>query len=319
MSDGDSTAVAERLGWASDALHAAAVVSAAQRLGVLTALDAGPVHAEQFARDSGLDAHACIVIIEALSAMGLVERGTDGQFQPVVPELSSLGAFAGITDLLVGAVRSGRAPLECDVPAGASKVYPDTVTYLATLLGAAADAVAELLPGAARILDVGAGAAPWSLALVRRDPRCRVTALDLPSVLTATRRAVAEAGWPDQFEYVAGDAFEVSIPPATYDIALVGNLCHLFDGSANRRLFSRLRSAIQDGGRIAIIDVLPAHDPDTQRSVQLYAAGLLTRTSVGGVHPAESYQDWLDDAGFRDIRAYEASKAPPVSVVIGVV
>jgi ubiquinone/menaquinone biosynthesis C-methylase UbiE len=319
MRDGDSTGVAERLGWASDALHAAAVVSAAHRLGVLTALTAGPVHAADLARDSHLDVHACTVLLEALAAMGLVDTGTDGRFKSTVPELSPLGAFAGSADLLVEAVQSGRAPLECDIPAGASQVYPDTVTYLATLLGTAADAVAELLHGAGRILDVGAGAAGWSLAFVRRDPRCRVTALDLAPVLAVTRRAVAEAGWPDQFEHVAGDVFEVSLPRATYDLALVGNLCHLFDGPANRRLFRRLRPAIQDGGRIAVIDVLPAHDPDTQRSVQLYAAGLLTRTSVGGVHSAGSYQAWLDDAGFRDIRVHEASKAPPVSVVTGVV
>jgi ubiquinone/menaquinone biosynthesis C-methylase UbiE len=186
-------------------------------------------------------------------------------------------------------------------------------------MGTAADAVAELLHGAGRILDVGAGAAQWSLALARLDPRCRVTALDLAPVLAVTRRAVTEAGFPDQFEYVSGDAFEVSPPNATYDLALLGNLCHLFDGPANRRLFRRLRPAIQDGGRIAVIDVLPAHDPDVRRSVQLYAAGLLTRTSIGGVHSAESYRAWLDEAGFHDIRVHEASKAPPVSVVTGLV
>jgi ubiquinone/menaquinone biosynthesis C-methylase UbiE len=317
MRDGHSTAVAERLGWASDALHAAAVVSAAHRLGVLTALEAGPVYAEDLARDSHLDVHGSTVLLEALAAMGLVDSDTDGRFKPAVPELTPLGAFAESADLLVEAVRSGRAPLECDIPVGASQVYQDTVTYLATLLRDAADAVAELLHGPLRILDVGAGAAPWSLALVRRDLRCRVTALDLPPVLAVTRRAVAEAGWPDHFEHVAGDVFEVSLPRATYDLALLGNLCHLFDGPANRRLFHRLRSAIEDGGRIAIIDVLPAHDLDTRRSVQLYAAGLLTRTSLGGVHSAESYQAWLDDAGFHDIRVHEASKAPPVSVVTG--
>jgi ubiquinone/menaquinone biosynthesis C-methylase UbiE len=317
MRDGDSTAVAERLGWASDALHAAAVISAAHRLGVLTALEAGPAHAADLARNSHLDVHGCTVLLEALAAMGLVDAGTDGRFKPVVAELSTLGVFAGSEDLLVEAVRSGRAQLECDIPAGASQVYPDAVTYLATLLGAAADAVAELLHGAGRILDVGAGAAQWSLALVRRDPRCRVTALDLAPVLAVTRRAVAEAGWPDQFEYMAGDAFEVSLPHAKYDLALLGNLCHLFDGPANRRLFHRLRPAIQDGGRIAVIDVLPSPDPAARRSVQLYAAGLMTRTSSGGVHGEESYRVWLEEAGFLDIHVQEASRTPPISVVTG--
>ena len=42
-------------------------------------------------------------------------------------------------------------------------------------------------------LDVGAGAAPWSLALAGRDPSCRITAVDLPgpypfTLMTGRRR-----------------------------------------------------------------------------------------------------------------------------------
>jgi ubiquinone/menaquinone biosynthesis C-methylase UbiE len=184
-------------------------------------------------------------------------------------------------------------------------------------MSSAADAVAGYLSGADRILDVGAGAAPWSLALARRDPRCHVTALDFASVLASTRQAVDEAGCTDRFDYVAGNAFEVSLRPATYDLVLLGNLCHLFDPHANRRLIGRLRPAIQPGGRIAVIDVLPSPDPAARRSVQLYAAGLMTRTSSGGVHGKESYMAWLEEAGFLDIHVQEASRTPPISVVTG--
>jgi ubiquinone/menaquinone biosynthesis C-methylase UbiE len=317
LPDSNLTAVTERLGWTSDALHAAATVSAAHRLGLLAALEAGPMRAEDVARDCDLDVQRTSILLGALAAMGLVDRSTDGRFESAVPKLSVLGAIGASADLLVEAVRTGRAPLECDVPAGASRFYPDTVSYLATLTSTAAEAVAEYLSGADQILDVGAGAAPWSLAFARRAPSCRVTALDFASVLALTRRAVDEAGFADQFEYLAGDAFEVSLPPATYDLVLLGNLCHLFDPHANRRLLRRLRPAIRPGGRIAVIDVLPSHDPAVNRSVQLYAAGLMTRTSSGGVHDEGSYRAWLEEAGFYEIRVHEASRTPPTSVVTG--
>ncbi len=317
MRNGDSAALAERLCWTSDALHAAAVVSAAHRLGLLTAVDAGPVRAEDLARDHRLDPHGTRVLLQALAAMGLVGSDHDGLFMGAVPELSVLGSVGTAVDLLAEAVRSGQAPLECDLPAGASEVYPDAVTYLATLMSHAAEAVAEYLSGAVQILDVGAGAAPWSLAVARRDPRCHVTALDFAPILASTRLAVAEAGCTDRFDYVAGNAFEVSLRPATYDLVLLGNLCHLFDGPANRWLLRHLRLAIQPGGRIAVIDVLPSPDPATRRSVQLYAAGLITRTSSGGVHGEGSYRAWLEEAGFHRIRVQEASRTPPISVVTG--
>ena len=51
--------------------------------------------------------------------------------------------------------------------------------------------------------------------------------------------------------------------------------------------------------------------------MSLYAAGLMTRTSGGGVHSGESYQAWLDEAGFRDIRFSEATRMPPMAVWTG--
>ncbi len=311
--------VCERLSWVTEALHAASAVSAAHQLGLLTALESGPVRVEDMARHLDADVRSTAVLLEALVAMGVVESSHDGRFQAAVPEPSVLGALAGSADLLVQAVRSGRAPLECDIPAGATRVYPDAVTYLATLLARAAESAADVLHAADRILDVGAGGAPWSLALARRNPRCRVTALDLAAVLPATRRAVGTAGHADRFDYLAGDVFDVPLPAAAYDLVLVGNLCHLFDASANVRLFRRLRPAVADGGRIAVIDVMPSLDSAMRRSVSLYAVGLMTRTSGGEVHGRDSYRAWLEEAGFRDVRCYETSRTPPASVVTGAV
>ncbi len=318
MNTYDPAAVATRLWWASEALHAAAAVSTAHRLGLLTALESGPVCAEKVVRDCEIDLRSTRVLLDALVAMGLVESTHNGCFRAAVPELSMLGAMGAHADLLTRAVRSGRAPLRCDVTAGASSLYPEAVAYLAAQLATSAEAVADALEGADRILDVGAGAAPWSLAIARRNPRCRVTALDLAPVLAVTRHAVDAAGCADRYEYLSGDVFEVRLPRAAYDLVLLGNLCHLFDGQANRRLFRRLRPAIRSGDRIAVIDVMPSQDPAAQRSVRLYAMGLMTRTSGGGVHDDESYRTWLEAAGFRYTNVREASQRPPTSIVTGV-
>jgi Dimerisation domain len=170
VDDGNMATVAERLRWTSDALHAAATVSAAHRLGLLTALEAGRVRAEDVASDCNLDVHGTTVLLMALAAMGLVDSSADGRFEPAVPKLSLLGAIGASAELLVEAVRTGRAPLECDIPARSHPVLPETVTSLGTLMRPAAEAVAEYLSGADQMLDVAAGAAPWSLVLARREP-----------------------------------------------------------------------------------------------------------------------------------------------------
>ena len=226
----DPAVIAQRLCWVSDALHAAAATAAAHRVGLLAALQSGPARVEQLASDCRIDLRSTTVLLDALVAMGLVERIGEAGVRAAVPDLPALGAMAVGADLLVEAVRSGRAPLECDERAGAARVYPDAVGYLGTLLTSAARDVADVLGDADNVLDVGAGAAPWSLAVARRNARCRVTALDLDAIIPVTRRAVAASGCAERFEYLPGDVFEVSVPEREYDLVLLGNVCHLFDG-----------------------------------------------------------------------------------------
>jgi SAM-dependent methyltransferase len=304
MTDAD---VPRRLSWVSDALHAAAVIAAAQQVGLLAAMQSGPASVEQLASACGTDARNTGILLDGLAAMGLVSL-SDGAARAEVADLVTLGTLATSSDLLAQAVRSGRAPLV------AEQVYPGAVSYLGTLFGSAASEVATLLGPVDQVLDVGAGAAPWSLAIAQRNPECRVTALDLDAVIPTTRRAVAASGRADQFTYLSGDIFTVAFPDS-YDLVVLGNVCHLFDGPTNLRLLRRLRPAIRPGGRIAVIDAIVPEDGDAARSVRLYAAGLLTRTSAGGVHSEESYREWLTTAGYEDVKVCEASRSPSISVL----
>jgi ubiquinone/menaquinone biosynthesis C-methylase UbiE len=305
-----------RLSWVSDALHAAATIAAARQVGLLAALQSGPASVDQLASACGTDIRNTGILLDGLAAMGVVSL-SDGPVRAGFPDLVTLGTLATSANLIADAVRSGRAPLECDDPTGAERVYPDTVSYLGALFRNAASEVAALLGPVERVLDVGAGAAPWSIAIAQRNPGARVTALDLDAVIPTTRQAVAASDCADRFTYLSGDIFTVALPEKAYDLVLLGNVCHLFDAPTNRRLLRRLRHAVRPGGRIAVIDAIEPEDADTARSVRLYAVGLLARTSAGAVHSEESYRGWLATAGFDDVQVRQASHSPAVSLVTG--
>ena len=61
------------------------------------------------------------------------------------------------------------------------------------------------------MLDLGAGAAPWSLALAAADPEVVVTAVDLPAVLPVPGEIVAAAGRDAQFRLLGEDVFTVTL------------------------------------------------------------------------------------------------------------
>ena len=319
MSDrGDPRAAdAERLTFLQEAVAASAALAAADQLGVLGRLAQGPLDPASLARECGIGERGARMLVAALAGLGVAERGADGRYRATRLDGPRLARLRAPWDGLAEAIRDDRPTVAVDAPDVANAVYPGAVGFLAVLFAPAARRAAELLAGSGgRVLDAGAGAAPWSVAIAHRDPACRVTAVDLPGVIPVLREAIAAAGLADRFELVAGDLFTVELDRGAFDLAIAGNLCHLFDPAANRRLIGRLRDALRPGGRLAIIDAVPDERLDGPRAVVLYALGLLLRTRGGHAYPFSSFVEWLREAGFEGIERVALGEAPPATLII---
>ena len=290
-------AIGAPLAYLGEAVAAAAVVQTAGRLGVLARLDGAPATTAELTDACEISERGARLLLGALAGLGLAEAVGGGAWRAALPDLAGLAGTAGMWAHLAEALREDRPLRRGDTPEGAAALYPGAVSHLGAMLSAVAERAAKLLPPAGRVLDAGAGAAPWSLAVAARDPACLVTAVDLAAVVPATRRAVRDAGRERPFRFLAGDLYDVELGRGVYDLAIAGNLCHLFNGDANRRLLGRLYDALAPGGRLAVMDVIPDGQP-RPRWVALYELGLFLRTASGRVHPLAAYLDWLHDAGF---------------------
>jgi SAM-dependent methyltransferase len=239
-----------------------------------------------------------------------------GEYSAALREFGAIAPWLDHWSQLTEAVRDDRPAVSGDTPSGAEAFYPGAVDQLGVLFAGAAAVVADRLaaPGLS-VLDVGAGAAPWSLALAARHSDCRVTAVDLPGVLGNARRAVKAARLETQFKYVAGDFFSVDLGRARYDLVVAGNVCHLFDDRRNCGLLVRLFEALRPGGCLAILEELPNEAMDGPRAVVLYALGLLLRSGSGRVYPFTTYAGWLRDSGFEAISRVEPDPSPLISLI----
>jgi ubiquinone/menaquinone biosynthesis C-methylase UbiE len=199
--------------------------------------------------------------------------------------------------------RRSPATSYCDLSIGSSR--SNAADRAAVFLGS---------PGR-RVLDVAAGAAPWSLAVAMRDPTVAVTALDLPEVVPATARSVESQGMADRYRFIAGDAFCCDLD-GPYDLVLAANLCHLFDAAANVQLLGRLRDALAEGGRIAVIDVMPVGGEVPPPGLALYQLSLVLRTRGGAAHPVSAYVDWLTRCGYRRLDRVELDAASQLTLVV---
>jgi ubiquinone/menaquinone biosynthesis C-methylase UbiE len=306
----------ERLGFMQEAIAASAALRAAAELGVLSRLQEGPVDPAALARERGIAERGAGLLLAALAGIGAAEVTAAGEYADTLTGLGTITPWLDQWSQLTEAVRSDRPAVRGDTPAGAEAFYPGAVDQLGMLFAGAAAAVADRLaaPGLS-ILDVGAGAAPWSLSLAARHADCRVTALDLPGVLGNTRRAVKAAGLQPQFKYIAGDFFSIDLGRGRYDLIVAGNICHLFDDRSNRALLTRLFGALRPGGCLAILDALPTEVMDGPRPVVLYALGMLLRSGSGRVYPFSTYAGWLRESGFEAISRAEPDPSHLISLI----
>jgi SAM-dependent methyltransferase len=299
-----------------DAVSTAHVLTAAIELGLIDQLTSGPKNSTECADACATDPSMTSLLLDALAGLGVARREALGRYALTIDLPPLLRALIRSWSQLSVVVCNGKPLVRADTAVGASDLYPDCLPVLSAMFTPAASRAAQLLAGCgADVLDVGAGAAPWSIALATSSPAVHVTALDLPSVIATTERAVEAANVGDRFDYVPGDMFTCELSQAAYDLVLLANVCHLFDETHNRVLLRRLRSALRPGGLVAIIDVLTSRDPAEQRSISLYALGLRLRTSSGAVHPIAAYETWANDAGFGPVRVDPLSAEPSLTLL----
>ncbi len=173
---------------------------------------------------------------------------------------------------------------------------------------------ADRVPG--RVLDIGAGLAPWSLAIAAASRDVHVLAVDLPGQIAALTEVVVAAEASAQFETMAADVFTGDLRTAAgYDLVIVANVCHLFPAFRTRSLLIRAADVLAPGGVLAVIDQVLDDPPDWCQWAVLYAVGLPHVMPGGYLHTLDEYSTWMADAGLAADMAVPLSAPPGLSLV----
>lgn len=285
----------------TDAVATVAAYSTAVQLGLLDRIDREPADPGELARTCGANERGVRLLLGALESGGFVERLADGRFRPTLTGLAGYHPLIPMWDHLPDAVRTGIPLYDGNPPQLPAGLWADT-----------ADAAAAVLPDSRRVLDVGGGAAVWSIAFAAKHPDARVTAMDLPAALPATRRAVARAGLADRFDYLPADLFRTALEPAGYDLIMASHFCTLLDEPTCANLFRWLAPALAPGGVLAVIETLAGG-----RGAALQELSLFLRTRDGAVHQPDSYRLWLTEAGLTEVEAVELDCDVAITVITG--
>jgi len=300
--------------WVSRAVYAVA------RLGIADLLKDEPRDAEHLAAATDTHAPTLRRVLRSLASVGLFR--TDEQDRFALTTLGAAlqsdapGAARSTVIALAGewmwaawgevlhAVRTGETGLQKAL--GVSEYqylaqHPEEASHFnAAMIGFHGDEPAAIVEsydfsGMRRVVDVGGGSGNLLGTILTANPNVRGVLLDRPQVVPDAERNLSAVGVTDRCQVAGGDFLEAV--PDGGDVYIVSHCIHNWDEPSCVRILANCRRAMQQAGRLLIIEavVRPGDEPDPAKILDL--AMLLI--PGGQERSQEEYRILLEKAGFR--------------------
>lgn len=168
--------------------------------------------------------------------------------------------------------------------------------------------------GACDLLDVGGSHGLLSTALCRRHPRLRAVVLDLPEAVEHAAPILAAEGMGDRVVHRPGNALADDLGTAAWDVVLLSNLAHHFDGATNRGLVRRIARSLRPGGVFAIVEIIRRESPTEGGQLGALFDLYFALTSESGTWSFEEMAAWQREAGLRPRKPVRLRRSPGFGV-----
>ena len=299
---------------------------AAIELGVFDALrearDRTPADvARRLTDPAGISPAALTPVLDSLVAMGFVDQ-TGGRYSlTTVAERylctdgpASMAALVGVAPgphenwtRLAATVRAGTSgsPIERDPVAFYGPLVTATFPTQLRVAGRLSVALGWARRPALRVLDLGAGRAPWALSVLQHSPGSTAVVNDIAGIVELAAATLADHGVADRVELRAGDFHTIPIEPESYDVVVLGHVCRTEGDDGARRLVERAAAAVSPGGQVVVADYFAGDDHKRNGFGVLMGLTMLASTERGGTVTHGQMYRWLRNAGLVAIRLLE--------------
>lgn len=310
----------------------ALILEAAVRLGVFDALDERPLTLPEAVARIGASERGLRALLNAIVALELLDRYGDRYAltnESAAYLVSTSPTYQGYMckhvsghllprwTRLTEVVRTGRPSGAVNEQADGGAYFREFVEDIFPMSYDAARALANELVNDSeggrpiRVLDLAAGSGVWGIALAEASPRVRVTAIDWPAVLPVTRRVAERHRVADRFTFVEADLMEADFG-RDHQIATLGHILHSEGEERSRRLIRRTFDALAPGGTIVIAEFIANGHRTGPPGAMIFAVTMLVNTEAGDTFTFEEMKRWLEDAGFVDVRLFDAPGPAPL-------
>jgi hypothetical protein len=308
-------------------------------LGVFSALASGTARERDLRARLDLHERSCRDFLDALVALGMLDRGPDGYRNTPAADLfldrakpTYVGGLLemanarlyGFWGSLIEALHTGE--LQNEAKGGGEDLFaalykdPDRLRgFLAAMTGisaGAAIAIAQQFPWDRyqTFCDVGSaqGAVPVQLAL--QHPHLTGIGFDLPTVGPIFEDFIASVGLQDRVRFAAGDFFADPLPEA--DVLVMGHILHDWGMEHKLKLLRSAHDTLPDGGALIVYEAIIDDERRENAFGLLMSLNMLIETREGFDYTGADCRAWMADVGFRE--SYVQPLVGPDSMVVAI-
>lgn len=298
------------------------ILLAALELGIFDTLQRmGPSRVEELSAELGAPVDHLGSLLDGVVAQGLLDQFVDiYQLNDTARRYLVSDGPAAMADLIAVApgphenwtrladtVRNGRpaTPIEDDPAAFYIPLVEGTFTTMFRCASRADLKIRYSAQPTARVLDLGAGGAPWAIAVLNACPQGSAVINDLPDVIEVARRKTTEHDVSDRCEFRPGDFHTIDVEPESYDLVVLGHVCRTEGADGARHLIERAFAALKPHGRLLLADYFPDMARKANPHAVLMGTTMMASTIRGFTFTHKDFSEWLTAAGFIALRLIE--------------
>ena len=303
------------------------------RLGVFTELAAGSCGAAELAQKIGCEARAAGLLLDGLSAMGLLIK-LDDMYQNC-PEaerflVESSPHYMGHIILHHHHLVDGWAQLDKSVRTGGpvqTRSYGAEIERESFIMGMfnlsmqIAPQIAEQvdLGGRTRLLDLGGGPGTHAIHFCRNNPGLRALIFDRTTTEPFARQTVARFELEERIEFAGGDFTTDPIPGGPYDVAWLSHILHSNTAEQCYEIVRKSVAVMETGGLILVHDFILNNNKDGPEFPALFSLNMLLAGNGGRSYSQDEIFDMLGSAGVVELQHHPFRAKNDSSIIYGIV
>jgi 2-polyprenyl-3-methyl-5-hydroxy-6-metoxy-1,4-benzoquinol methylase len=298
----------------------------AVELDVFTELAKAPADADTLSKNLKLHERSSRDFLDALVALGLLQRKsgvysntpeTDTFLDAAKP--SYIGGFLIMTSLrlyptwggLTEALRTGKPQSEAKDQASEdlfAKLYADTdklKVFLQAMTGISlgnARLIAEKFDWSKykTFCDVGTAQGALAVTVAKAHPHLSGIGFDLAPVEPIFNEYAEKNEVSERLKFESGDFFKGELPNC--DVIVMGHILHDWNLEEKRMLVAKAYKALNPGGALIVYDAMIDNEREKNAFGLLMSLNMLIETPGGFDYSPAQCEEWLKEAGFKDIR-----------------